>query len=100
MHFRVGYACHWEFGKNELLLKLWQIGITGKLWWWFKCYLNNRFQCVHLNGSYSTLLPVLSGISQGSILRPLLLLVYTNDLFSSIHHLKALSYADDTKRYI
>ena len=30
---------------NELLLKLWQIGITGNLWWWFKSYLYNRYQC-------------------------------------------------------
>ena len=50
---------------NLLLLKLWRIGITGDLWWWFKSYLNNRFQCVRLNSSYSTLLPVLSGVPQG-----------------------------------
>jgi len=50
---------------NELLLKLWKIGITGNLWWWFRSYLNTRQKCVHLNGSNSTLLPVLLGTPQG-----------------------------------
>lgn len=84
---------------NELLLKLWKIGITGDLWLWFNSYLTNRTQCVRLNGSYSSFLPVLSGVPQGSILGPLLFLVYINDLFSSIHCSNALSFADDTKCY-
>ena len=84
---------------NLLLLKLWQIGITGDRWWWFKPYLYNWFQCVCLNSSYSTFLPVLTGVPQGSILGPLLFLVYINDLFLSIHHSNALSFADDTKLF-
>ena len=43
---------------NKLLLKLWKIGVTGNLWWWFRSYLNNRQQCVRFNGSYFTFLPV------------------------------------------
>jgi len=84
---------------NELLLKLWRFGITGDLWWWFNSYLSNRQQCVRLNSSYSTLLPVASGVPQGSILGPLLFIIYINDLFPSIHASNALSFADDTKCY-
>ena len=84
---------------NELLLKLWRIGITGDLWWWFKSYLSYRQQCVCLKGSFSTFFPVLSGVPQGSILGPLLFLIYINNLFSTVHASNALSFADDTKCY-
>jgi len=84
---------------NEWLLKLWRIVITGDLWWWFKSYLSYRQQCVCFNGSYSIFLPVLSGVSQGSILGPLMFLIYINNLFSTVHTSNALSFADNTKCY-
>ena len=61
-----------------LLNKLWSIGITGVhvLWAWFKCYLTNRYQRVAINNCFSNLLPVISGVPQGSILGPLFFLVY------------------------
>ena len=51
---------------NELFYNLWKYGITGDLWLWFKAYLSLRTQCVKVNGCFSDLLPVVSGIPQGS----------------------------------
>ena len=50
---------------SELLFKLWNIGINGSLWKWFKSYLNNRLQCVSVNNHLSNCLPVLSGVPTG-----------------------------------
>ena len=57
---------------TNLLIKLWSFGITGSLWEWFKSYLTNRHQCVCINGFISKPLPVLSSVSQGSVLGPIL----------------------------
>ena len=82
---------------NELLLKLWNIGITGSIWSWLKEYLSNRCQQVSINGCLSSPLPVISGVPQGSILGPLLFLVYVNDLPSHTMFTSLYLFADDTK---
>ena len=82
---------------HKLLSKIWNIGITGNLWKWFHEYLNNRIQHVSINGSNSSILPVLSGFPQGSILGPLLFLLFINDLPQYVLHSIPLLFADDTK---
>ena len=80
-----------------LLRKLWYFGITGILWTWFKDYLSNRCQRVVINNCYSDSLPVVSGVPQGSILGPLLFIIYINDIASVVLHSLVLKFADDTK---
>ena len=81
----------------ELLSKIWNIDITGKIWLWIREYLTNRVQHVSINGCNSAILPVLSGVPQGSILRPLLFLIFINDLPQYVRHSLTLLFADDTK---
>ena len=73
------------------------LGISGKLWSWLESYLLNRYQCVKIDNSLSHLLPVLSGIPQGSILGPLLFLIYINDIPDIIKFCLLFLFADDTK---
>ena len=81
----------------ELLSKLRSSGITGNLWRWFKAYLTNRLQYTRVNNCDSSLKPVLSGVPQGSILGPILFILYLNDLPVAVSVAKLLSFADDTK---
>ena len=82
---------------QELLLKLWKVGVVGSLWRWFREYLSNRYQHVCINNSNSSTLPVISGVPQGSLLGPLLFLIYINDLPFSLKHSESFLFADDTK---
>ena len=93
------YAKAFDKVDHEIMLKkLKKMGITGKLFEWIKDFLTNkRYQTVLVNGRRSFLAEVLSGVPQGSVLGPLLFLIYINDLVDAVKGSKVSSFADDTK---
>ena len=82
-----------------LLYKLNRAGISGSLLSWFTNYLNNRKQRVVLPGTSSSWKPIKAGVPQGSILGPLLFLIYINDIVEDVHCNIRL-FADDTSLFI
>lgn len=83
---------------RRLLGKLEAYGVQGNLLNWIKAFLSNRSQEVVVNGSKSVPSPVISGIPQGTVLGPVLFVIYINDLLDSISS-GGLMFADDTKLY-
>ncbi len=93
------YAKAFDSVSHKLLIiKLKSFGFSGPLLYWFNNYLSNRLQRVVLEGSSSDWLPVHSGVPQGSILGPLLFLLYINDIADVISPGSSLAlFADDSK---
>ena len=82
-----------------LIRKLYAIGVRGLLLSWFKDYLANRTQAVVVKGKKSSYLDISSGVPQGSVLGPLLFLIYINDIVRDIESIIKL-FADDTSIYL
>ena len=87
--------------SHEILVKKleYRFGVTGPLLDWIKDYLSRRMQCTVLNGVKSDILPVTTGIPQGSVLGPTLFTLFTNDLPAGISERDLYMYADNTSIY-
>ena len=83
---------------QRLLVKLDHYGIRGKTKEWISLFLLERSQRVVLNGAQSRFLPVLLGVPQGTVLGPLLFLLYINDITDGISS-KICLFADDCILY-
>ena len=79
-----------------LIQKLEHYGVRGISKKWFSSYLTNRKQFVSIDNCNSTTKTILTGVPQGSVLGPLLFLIYINDLHKCVKYSNAYYFADDT----
>jgi len=82
-----------------LLNKLEFYGVRGKALEWFKSYLSDRTQFIQYNSVDSYIRDIKCGVPQGSVLGPLLFIIYTNDLPDVLKTAKTIMFADDTTIY-
>jgi hypothetical protein len=84
---------------DTLLHKLSHYGIRGHANLWFKSYLKDRTQFTYVNNTLSRSKKMYVGVPQGSVLGPLLFLIYVNDIARSVQNAKTRLFADDTNLF-
>ena len=99
------YTAAFDTIDHELLLHRLEhdFFITGTVLEWIRSYLHNRSQRVIINDTLSTTFPLICGVPQGSVVGPLLFLLYTSPLSKVIDSHRSIQhamYADDTQIYI
>ena len=88
---------------HKLLVVLESYRIVNNTFNWMHAFISDRTQCVCVNNVFSSFLPVTSNVPQGSVLGPLLLIIFINNMSVFCHPKHALSrmllYADDAKLF-
>ena len=83
-------VCH-----SKLLKKVFSVGIRNNFLSWITAFLSNRNQFVEIDGTCSSVADVTSGVPQGSVLAPILFLIYISDINSCLNSSQLKTFADD-----
>ena len=84
---------------ERLLVKLQNNGIKGDLLQWIRSFFSGRTQCVNVNGILSDWKDVISGVPQGSVIGPILFVIFINDMPDEVKESVCKLFVDDCKLY-